>query len=449
MDARDTKRKCYDATYKLVVVSRTDQLSMRATAKEFGIDEKQVREWCRQKPELMKMCAEGGRKRKRCSGGGMRPLYSVQEEAVAQRILHLRELHLRVLRKDISVFAKEEITDPTFHASAGWVARIMKRWGFVIRQKTSVGQHLPQDLEEKVANFVKKCNTIRERHHLPQHCIGNMDETAIWADMPGNSTIAVRGSKSVPILTTGHEKQRITVCLAAMADGTKLPPFVVLKGKRMLKDVASIPNVIVRMSKNAWMDEDLTSEWVDKIWEGAPLPGKRLLVWDLFKCHSTQKVKTQLQQSNSIVVYVPPGCTKVVQPADVSWNAPFKVAYRDLYSQWMAEGEQERTPAGNMRAPSKPLMVQWVVRAWEAITKETIVRSFEACGITTSDPDRIHCTSNASGLALAAYPVLKSFHARLTQSIDIDGKESDDSEWSSSDEDAAENADEDEEVDVE
>ena len=52
MDASDTKRKCYDATYKLVV-NRTDQQSMRATAKEFGIDEKQVREWCRQKPELM------------------------------------------------------------------------------------------------------------------------------------------------------------------------------------------------------------------------------------------------------------------------------------------------------------------------------------------------------------------------------------------------------------
>ena len=137
MDARDTKRKCYDATYKLVVVSRTDQQSMRATAKEFGINEKQVREWCRQKPELIKMCAEGHGKRTRCSGGGMRPLYSVQEEAIAQRILHLQELHLCVLRKDISVFAKEEITDPTFHASAGWVARFMKRWGFVIWQKNN------------------------------------------------------------------------------------------------------------------------------------------------------------------------------------------------------------------------------------------------------------------------------------------------------------------------
>ena len=70
MDASNTKRKCYDATYKLAVVSRADQQSMRATAKEFGIDEKQVREWCRQKPELMKMCAEGHGKRKRCSGGG-------------------------------------------------------------------------------------------------------------------------------------------------------------------------------------------------------------------------------------------------------------------------------------------------------------------------------------------------------------------------------------------
>ena len=123
MDARDTKRKCYDTTYKLVVVSRTDQQSMRATAKEFGIDEKQVRVWCRQKPELMKMCAEGRGKRKRCSGGGMRPLYSVQEEAIAQRILHLRELHLRVLRKDIIAFLQKRKSrinyNLTFHASAG------------------------------------------------------------------------------------------------------------------------------------------------------------------------------------------------------------------------------------------------------------------------------------------------------------------------------------------
>ena len=77
----------------------------------------------------------------------------------------------------------------------------------------------------------------------------------MWADMPANSTVDVRGSASVPILTTGHEKQRITVCLAAMADGSKLIPFVVLKGKRLPKNLENLSNVIV-----AWMNEELTSQ---------------------------------------------------------------------------------------------------------------------------------------------------------------------------------------------
>ena len=65
----------------------------RAIAKEFGIDEKRMQmrnSAVKSLNCMMKMCAEG---RKRCSGDGMRPLYSVQEEAIAQRILHLRELH--------------------------------------------------------------------------------------------------------------------------------------------------------------------------------------------------------------------------------------------------------------------------------------------------------------------------------------------------------------------
>ena len=58
-------------------------------------------------------------------------------------------------------------------------------------------------------------------------------------------------------------------------------------------------------------------------------------------------------------------------------------------------------------------------------------------GVTTGDPDCIHCTGIASGLALAAYPELKSFHVCLNKSINADGKEADHNEWSSSDEDAA------------
>jgi hypothetical protein len=56
-----------------------------------------------------------------------------------------------------------------------------------------------------------------------------MDETAIWADIPGETTIETRGARHVPVLTTGHEKVRITVYLAALGDGRKLPPMIVFK----------------------------------------------------------------------------------------------------------------------------------------------------------------------------------------------------------------------------
>ena len=51
-----------------------------------------------------------------------------------------------------------------------------------------------------------------------------MDETAVWLDMPGENTVDIVGVKSAPLRTTGHEKNRITVCLAAKASGRKLQP---------------------------------------------------------------------------------------------------------------------------------------------------------------------------------------------------------------------------------
>ena len=64
-----------------------------------------------------------------------------------------------------------------------------------------------------------------------------MDETAIWADMPGDNSMDLRYVKTVPVLTTGHEKTRVTVCLGALANGRKLLPLMVFKGKRLPADL--------------------------------------------------------------------------------------------------------------------------------------------------------------------------------------------------------------------
>ncbi len=58
-------------------------------------------------------------------------------------------------------------------------------------------QRLPQDLVPKV------------RHHkgYPLSHIVSMDETPLWFDMPGETTITRTGERSVPICTTGYDSK--------------------------------------------------------------------------------------------------------------------------------------------------------------------------------------------------------------------------------------------------
>ena len=58
-----------------------------------------------------------------------------------------------------------------------------------------------------------------------------MDETACWMDMPLETTVTFTGVHSVPLNITGHKKDHFTVILIAKANGTRLKPFVVIKGK--------------------------------------------------------------------------------------------------------------------------------------------------------------------------------------------------------------------------
>ena len=48
-----------------------------------------------------------------------------------------------------------------------------------------------------------------------------MDEKPIWLDMPSATTVNEAGASSVTIRSTGHEKDRVTVCLAGKANGQK------------------------------------------------------------------------------------------------------------------------------------------------------------------------------------------------------------------------------------
>ena len=84
----------------------------------------------------------------------------------------------------------------------------MKRKDLVKRAVTSVGQHLPEDWEDKLASFQDFVETQSDKS-----IIGNMYEVPVTFDMPSNLTIAEKGSSDIKITTTGHMKCGFTVVL--------------------------------------------------------------------------------------------------------------------------------------------------------------------------------------------------------------------------------------------
>jgi hypothetical protein len=60
-----------------------------------------------------------------------------------------------------------------------------------------------------------------------------VDQTALYFDMPTNTTTAAKGEKSVIFCTTSSEKQQCTAMLALTAGGILLPPCVIFKRKTM------------------------------------------------------------------------------------------------------------------------------------------------------------------------------------------------------------------------
>ena len=126
------------------------------------------------------------------------------------------------------------------------------------------------------------------------------------------------------------------------------------------------------------------------------------------------------RQTNTDVSVIPGGLTSYFQPANVSWNKPFKTAYIYKYK-WLATGSKSYTGAGNMRAPSKALCLQWVRECWEAILSRLIQKSFQACGISVdvnrANDTEIHCLKDG-GVAAAARETITSATAQLLSIAD-------------------------------
>ena len=172
---------------------------------------------------------------------------------------------------------------------------------------------------DKLVEYIMHVHRLNKQIQFPNSSILAMDKTPVWNDMVSSTTVNKTGSKDVPLNTTGHEKVRVSVCLAAKCDGTKLKPFVVFAGAKHESKALHEEykrQCFIASSTNGWMNEELTLRWINEI-VGTFAFNKRLLAWDFYEAHMTEDVKLHLKEINTESIIVPGGCTKHIEAPGV------------------------------------------------------------------------------------------------------------------------------------
>ena len=222
-----------------------------------------------------------------------------------------------------------ESGDQDFSASRGWLEKFFKRHHLSLHRRTTVSQRLPQDLVPKVIGFIM---ATRRLCHINSY-------TPLWLDMPGRDHCCPHRRK-VDSNSYHRSRQGKVHCLSRRnGRWKKAEPFVVFKGVRPIAELMKIPGVVVAFSKNGWMNEELTKDWVKRAWRSLSF-NRRLLVWDAYRRHIMATVRSVVKQTNTDMNIIPGGLTSQLQPADLCWNKPFKEAYKAKYNEWMATGRQ-------------------------------------------------------------------------------------------------------------
>lgn len=382
-----TSRSHYTAAFKRKVILVAERTSNLQAQRDFGVDEKNVRRWRKQREQLFNCAAT----RKSFSGPQRGRHHDVETE-VASFIRAQRAAALPVTTETIQAKARElakarGVPRTEFKASRGWLQRFMKRFGFSLRRRTSVCQKLPSDFEEKLIEFQRYVIAKRKEKGYLLGQIGNADQTPVYFDMPVAYTVNEKGAKEVKVRSAGYEKQRTTVMLCCTADGRKLPAYVVFKRKTLPAQEVFPKNIIVRVNEKGWMNSAMVEEWVKLVWQrrpGALLCRDSLLVLDSYRGHLTDSVKTVLSRGGTDLAVIPGGMTSQLQPLDVSINKPFKDRLRKFYTDWLTEQEHELTPAGRIKRASLGQVASWIAAAWDDIPSELIVKSFQKCSISNA-----------------------------------------------------------------
>uniref|UniRef100_A0A914I1X5 HTH CENPB-type domain-containing protein n=1 Tax=Globodera rostochiensis TaxID=31243 RepID=A0A914I1X5_GLORO len=230
-------------------------------------------------------------KRLRLDGAGRHLRDKEFDDQMIAWIRTQRACNQRVSRRTIQIHALQianqaDEEETIFKASCGWLNKFMLRHNLRVRIATTVCQKPPIEYEKKLLDFILYIQ--RQRQSNIYHHIYAADETAVWLDASGGKFVAVKGAKEVSVLTTGHDKLRLTVMLHKIRPSSRCKLKCTVQGKdsaatcgitnaldgsedgeiHCFKEDGPVPNGMIRLQQAREMAEfDILAEGIAGLFE--------------------------------------------------------------------------------------------------------------------------------------------------------------------------------------
>ena len=242
-----------------------------------------------------------------------------------------REMAARILR----------INGDTKPLGKKWVVKFLERNP---RVKSVVGRkieavRLDGTSQQALEGFFQRFQEVRDKYNVLLENIWNMDEHGIALGVCTNSQVLASASKKRTYTKSPESREWVSILEAISTTGSKIKPLVIFKGKSLQTSwfhAEHVPDWLYTTSENGWTSNNIAMGWLHTIFipETKPTSNQaRILVCDGHGSHISVDFLFDCKQYDIHLIFLPPHCSHVLQPLDLSGFSPVKSRYRTEIAQ--------------------------------------------------------------------------------------------------------------------
>ena len=179
------------------------------------------------------------------------------------------------------------------------------------------------------------------------------------------------------------DKRQATLHPCIRASGAQLAPcWIIFRGKGNItageRDfLNSLTNIRWAFQPKAWADGEYTMEWAvaycDMLEKECP-DEDHLLLLDELSCQMSDLIQRYFRSRRVLPVYIPGGCTDVLQPVDHHFGAIFKMVMNLFYKTELelnfSEWRDYKSNGSLSQSKRRMLMAMWADNTWGLLRTE-------------------------------------------------------------------------------